>query len=101
MPFPSTIHLKEGHRSWCNSASTKSIRRVGRLQCNLANTGKLEENWKTREQLGQPEDRVQSATRIPEPGPQGKTEHWNWFTRKDRNLRVGHREGLRTENIWN
>ena len=29
-------------------------------------------------------------------GPQERTEHWSWFTRKDRNLRVTHREGQRT-----
>ena len=36
----------------------------------------LEENRETEVQLGQPEDRVHSITRIPEPGPQGRTEHW-------------------------
>ena len=102
-------HLKESQETLVQFCEHKPIRRIGRLWCNLASTAQLKENWKTKVHLGQPEDRVQSATRIPKPGPQGRTEHRNWSTRQDKQVNLVHKEGQkfgggpqgRTENIWN
>ena len=74
-------HLKESQETLVQFCEHKPIRRIGRLWCNLASTEQLEVNWKTKVQLGQSCGlRVRSATRITEPGPQVRTEHWNWST---------------------